>query len=42
MSLTKEAKKVKREYFKRWRNKNPDKIRKYQEDYWNRKAQIRK
>ena len=39
MSLTEEAKKAKRDYFRRWRKKNPDKVRKYQDDYWNRKAQ---
>lgn len=27
-----------REYQRRWAQDNPDKIRKYQEDYWLRKA----
>ena len=39
MSLSEKAKEAKKEYYKKWRKKNPDKIKKYQEDYWNRKAQ---
>ena len=27
-----------REYFKQWRAKNPDKTRKHRESYWKRKA----
>ena len=34
-----EARKAQREYYKAWRAKNPEKVRKYKEDYWKRKAE---
>lgn len=33
------AKAARREYKRNWQRKNRDKVKKYQEDYWNRKAQ---
>lgn len=32
------AKAARRAYKREWNKRNPDKLRKYQEDYWNRKA----
>uniref|UniRef100_A0A6M3K379 Uncharacterized protein n=1 Tax=viral metagenome TaxID=1070528 RepID=A0A6M3K379_9ZZZZ len=29
---------LKNEYYKNWRKKNPDKVKKAQERYWNKKA----
>ena len=33
------AKKARREYLKQWRQKNPERIRKYTETYWTKKAE---
>lgn len=42
MSLSEEAKKAKREYLRKWRKKNPDKVREHNQrsnkKYWERKA----
>lgn len=38
-SLSEEAKEAQREYKKRWRAKNPDKVRESNRKYWERKAQ---
>lgn len=32
------AKKAKADYYREWRRKNRDKVRKYNENYWQRKA----
>ena len=37
-SMTPEAKQKKREYHIQWRKKNPDKVRQYNANYWERKA----
>ncbi len=37
-NLQEMVKKMKREYSKQWREKNPEKARKYNADYWERKA----
>lgn len=31
----------KREYFRQWRKNNPDKIKKYNENYWRKRAENR-
>lgn len=36
--MTEAAKKARREYLNKWRKANPDKVKKQQEDYWERKA----
>lgn len=36
--MTDEAKKKRAEYQKAWRNKNPEKVKQYHVDYWERKA----
>ena len=36
--LTDEALKLKREYFRNWRKKNRDKVRRYNTEYWQKKA----
>ena len=36
--MTNEAKKARNEYAKRWRAKNPDKVKKINETYWAKKA----
>ena len=38
MKLSDEALKIKREYFRNWRKKNRDKVRKYNAEYWQKKA----
>lgn len=30
---------ARREYFRRWRKNNPDKVRKHNESFWRKKAQ---
>jgi hypothetical protein len=42
MTLNAEAKKVRAEYYKEWRKKNPDKVRANQDRYWQRKAEQQK
>lgn len=37
--MSEEAKALRREYQRRWRAKNPQKIRAYAVSYWERKAQ---
>lgn len=37
--MTETAKALRREYKNAWSRKNPDKIRRYTENYWNRKAE---
>lgn len=32
------ATEMRREYLQNWRKKNPEKVRQYNKDYWNRKA----
>ena len=36
--MTKKASAARREYLKQWRKKNPERIRLYQETYWEKKA----
>ena len=36
--MTPEAKKARREYKRNWQRSNPDKVRKYQATYWEKKA----
>ena len=42
LMLADEARKLQRDYIRDWRRRNPDKVRKYNQDYWNRKVQQRK
>ena len=37
--LSKEANAARNAYFREWRKKNPEKMKKYQENYWKKKAQ---
>ena len=32
------AKKIRREYQREWRKKNPDKVKEYNQSYWRRRA----
>lgn len=36
--LTEEAKKARREYLRAYRKKNPDKVRKWNANFWEKKA----
>ena len=36
--MTEAAKNAKKQYMKKWRDANPEKVKKHQEDYWERKA----
>ncbi len=36
--MTEQAKQARREYHKKWRDKNPEKIKEYKQRYWERKA----
>lgn len=36
--LTKEEKDARRLYFKKWRENNPDKVKKHNEKFWEKKA----
>ena len=36
--MTEAARAARREYKKKWQRENADKVKKYQADYWNRKA----
>lgn len=36
--MTDKAKEARRAYKREWQRNHPDKVRKYQETYWNRKA----
>lgn len=36
--LSEEAKKLKKEYFRKWRANNKDKVKEYNKRYWERKA----
>ena len=38
MRITEEARKLQREYQKKWRQKNKEHIKAYNIEYWNRKA----
>ena len=38
MALSKEARQARNEYMREWRRKNKDKIKKHQENYWEKKA----
>lgn len=38
MEITIEARKLKNEYMKEWREKNKDKVKAAQERYWEKKA----
>ena len=35
------AQKEKREYFRRWRKNNPDKVKRHNENYWRKRAEKR-
>lgn len=37
--LSEEAKRKRLEYLRQWRKRNPDKVRMYTANYWNRKAE---
>ena len=37
--MTEAAKQARREYKRKWQQEHPEKVKKYQSDYWNRKAQ---
>lgn len=37
--MTDAAKEARREYKRKWQRENRDKVRQYQANYWNRKAQ---
>ena len=41
-SMTPEKKQKQREYTNQWRKKNPDKVRQYRVNYWERKANEQK
>ena len=36
--LSPQAREERRKYYREWRRKNPDKVRKHLNDYWERKA----
>lgn len=36
--MTDEAKQARREYRRQWQRNNPDKVRAYNERYWNKRA----
>jgi hypothetical protein len=38
MKLSEAARKARNEYNRKWRLKNPDKVKQYFQDYWERKA----
>ena len=38
-SAEEQAREIQRQYLREWRRKNKDKVRKYNEAYWRRKAQ---
>ena len=40
--LSGEALRMKREYFRNWRKKNRDKVRRYNAEYWQKKALLNK
>jgi len=33
---------VRREYYRQWRSKNPDRVKRYNEEYWKRRAEKNK
>ena len=35
------AQEEKREYFRQWRKNNPDKVKKHNENYWRKRAEMR-
>lgn len=37
--MTDEAKQARREYKRAWNRNNPEKVKQYQENYWNKKAE---
>lgn len=37
-TMTEEQKQKQREYHRKWRNNNKDRVQKHQESYWERKA----
>lgn len=37
--MTKKAAEARRQYKRQWAKRNPEKIRQYQENYWNKKAE---
>ena len=40
--MNKQAREAKNEYYRRWRAKNPEKVKESNRKYWARKAQERK
>ena len=36
--ISKDAKEMRRQYLREWRKKNPDKVKQYNREYWERKA----
>ncbi len=38
LSNQKTAAEIRRDYLREWRRKNPEKVKKYNQEYWNRKA----
>lgn len=39
MGMTEEAREARRQYKKEWARKNADKVKRYQENYWQHKAE---
>lgn len=39
MTMTEQAREAKREYMRKWRRENKDKVKQHQARYWERKAQ---
>ena len=37
--LSQEVKEARNAYYREWRKKNPEKMKRYQENYWKKKAQ---
>lgn len=37
--MTEKAKAARRAYKRQWQRNNPDRVKKYQENYWNKKAE---
>ena len=35
------AQEEKREYFRQWRKNNPDRVKKHNENYWRKRAEMR-
>lgn len=38
MGMSDEAKQVRKDYIKKWRKNNPERVKKYNKNYWEKKA----